>query len=236
VYSFIRDITPMPVGTNEAVVSCAAKAAVDLPDLGVVLVFSEKGTAANLASKYRPACPILVVTSSDEVVRHTNTVYAQYPYKLSAPASSADEAAAVKMALKHAVDTKICRPGATAVVISGVSSANADLAPKFGITVAPGVYQLPATTAGVQTVSLRATAISLSEVFSPEAPVRKTKIVCTMGPKCWDEDTLGALLDSGMGVARFNFSHGTHEARARAPPHGSTTPSNALRTSVVTLS
>ena len=62
-----------------------------------------------------------------------------------------------------------------------------------------------------KTVSLRATAISIDEVFSSEAPKRKTKIVCTMGPACWDEESVGQLLDAGMSVARFNFSHGDHE-------------------------
>jgi len=42
--------------------------------------------------------------------------------------------------------------------------------------------------------------------------LRKTKTVCTMGPKCWSEDGMRALLRAGMGVARFNFSHGTHAA------------------------
>ena len=82
VYSFIRDFTPHPVGTVEAVVSSAAKCAVDIPNLGCVVVFSETGIAANLASKYRPVCPIVVVTSSEVVVKRTNTVYAQYPFKV----------------------------------------------------------------------------------------------------------------------------------------------------------
>jgi pyruvate kinase len=34
---------------------------------------------------------------------------------------------------------------------------------------------------------------------------RKTKIVCTMGPKCWSEEGLAKLLDAGMNVARLNF-------------------------------
>ena len=39
---------------------------------------------------------------------------------------------------------------------------------------------------------------------------RKTKVVCTLGPACWSEEGLAALLDAGMNVARFNFSHGSH--------------------------
>ena len=41
--------------------------------------------------------------------------------------------------------------------------------------------------------------------------MRKTKIICTMGPSTDNVDVLRELARNGMNVARFNFSHGTHE-------------------------
>lgn len=41
--------------------------------------------------------------------------------------------------------------------------------------------------------------------------MRKTKIVCTIGPASESPETVRALLRAGMNVARLNFSHGTYE-------------------------
>ena len=44
--------------------------------------------------------------------------------------------------------------------------------------------------------------------------MRKTKIVCTLGPASSDERVMADMLRAGMDVARLNFSHGTHEMHA----------------------
>ena len=45
--------------------------------------------------------------------------------------------------------------------------------------------------------------------------MRKTKIVCTLGPTSETEEVIAAMADAGMNVARINFSHGTHEEHAK---------------------
>ena len=40
--------------------------------------------------------------------------------------------------------------------------------------------------------------------------MRKTKIICTLGPAVDDANLIRALIEGGMDAARFNFSHGNH--------------------------
>ena len=45
--------------------------------------------------------------------------------------------------------------------------------------------------------------------------MRKTKIVCTLGPSTDKEGILEQLIEEGMDVARFNFSHGDHDTHKK---------------------
>ena len=44
--------------------------------------------------------------------------------------------------------------------------------------------------------------------------MKKTKVICTMGPNTNDRELIKQLALSGMDIARFNFSHGDHEEQA----------------------
>ena len=45
--------------------------------------------------------------------------------------------------------------------------------------------------------------------------VKRTKIVCTLGPASDSEEVLTKLVENGLNVCRFNFSHGSHEEHKR---------------------
>src|SRR4051812_37088156 len=45
--------------------------------------------------------------------------------------------------------------------------------------------------------------------------MKRTKIVCTIGPSSWDYKTLKELARAGMDVARLNFSHGSYAEKGQ---------------------
>ena len=63
---------------------------------------------------------------------------------------------------------------------------------------------------------LRGSMITLEKIKAKTSTLeRRTKIVCTLGPASWSEQNIGILMDAGMNMARFNFSHGDHDAHGQ---------------------
>ena len=72
-------------------------------------------------------------------------------------------------------------------------------------------HQLPMTKPGLNGVCYF--------TVTPYILMRRTKIVCTIGPATSSPEKLEALVRAGMNMARLNFSHGAYEAHAQVFHH-----------------
>lgn len=52
---------------------------------------------------------------------------------------------------------------------------------------------------------------SLDTAYTPERNLRRTSIICTIGPKTNSVEAINRLRDAGLNVVRMNFSHGSYE-------------------------
>jgi hypothetical protein len=67
-----------PLGSIESVATCVGRAVLDCK-AALVVVVTKAGAASRFLSKYRPSVPVMVVTWSPAVARHTAGRFAQYP-------------------------------------------------------------------------------------------------------------------------------------------------------------
>ena len=189
---------------------------------GMLLVFSEGGELARMVSKYRPAVPVLVVTSNQELARRCQVSFGLYTMLLDKPVTSMKTIKDnVHDALVYAKETGLCSPGKEVVVcftsrVADMSQSSEAAERHMYITSCPGnldmskLGEMASRKEGAidtsKTLSLRSTVIDLPMLFESSKPVRKTKIIASLGTASNTEEKIAELLDAGMDVARFNMA------------------------------
>lgn len=123
--------------------STLAKTTVDMKP-GMVVAFSECGLTARLVAKYRPAVPVLIVTSNTALAKQCQIMFGLHVMQLPAPVKSMkDMKDAVHDALIYGSTTGLCVPGKEVVVMtsnrvttSGVNSIHPER--RVYVTTCPG--------------------------------------------------------------------------------------------------
>lgn len=114
-YKKLRSGAVPPVPIPDTIASSAVKTSWDL-EAKLILCLTETGNTARLVSKYRPACPILAVTSSEKVARQLTVCRAVVPYVVDSMKGT-DQI--INTALDFAKKLKLINDGDRVVLTSG---------------------------------------------------------------------------------------------------------------------
>ena len=114
-----------PVPTVESCAMAAVRASLDL-NASAIFVLSTSGESARLISKYRPVCPIIMITRNPSSSRYAHLYRGVYPFLF--PEAKPDFTKVnwqedvdrrIKWGLSHAIDLNILTEGETVVVVQG---------------------------------------------------------------------------------------------------------------------
>ncbi|GLI64206.1 hypothetical protein VaNZ11_007398 [Volvox africanus] len=216
----------MAVGFTEDTTPEAFKRVAKSLTVTLIVVLTENGRAANLISKYRPPCLVVVASNNAQVLRQASVSFGQVPLLLDSLEIESEDLA--ERSLERVRSLGLMPPSGhdcRMIVSRGRHTGSADTDPIVTV-VKPGGSGLkrrnwstgntlytpsgvPIQRPGVR--SLRSTRTNLPLITAPVKQGRATKVVCTMGPACWSEETMGKLLDAGMDIMRLCFSYGDHK-------------------------
>jgi pyruvate kinase len=186
------------------------KAALDVESPAIV-VLTKTGAAGRYICKYRPQASILMGSTQDQVIRQSNIMRGVKGIKTTA-GKTVDER--IDEVISQGTQLGLIKPGSPVVAVHG----------KDGDSNMVKMIQTAGDLAPVEKSGVDVATIRQGEMILPKDMLhlemeertvdtfnRKCKIVCTMGPSCWDVDKLVQMIDAGLNVARLNFSHGDHE-------------------------
>ncbi|KAG2439977.1 hypothetical protein HXX76_004095 [Chlamydomonas incerta] len=222
--NYLRNFTPKPMPTLECMCSSAVKAAVDMR-AALIAVITDTSAPVRALAKYRPGQAIVVVTTRTHVARQCNMNYGCVPLLLRSKDRDANLDKIVNKIVDFARTQKLAAfkagddQGDQLIIVQGPSNrtfaTEEDLAEMQFVTRIVGEEAAEVCAkfgySGADTIAYRSTKVGLDLICGPtDTRTRKTKVVCTLGPKCWSKEGLEMLVDTGLNVARFNFSHGSH--------------------------
>ncbi|KAI9270384.1 pyruvate kinase [Phascolomyces articulosus] len=85
-FNELRQLTALPTETTETV-ACAAVSAAHEQSAGAIIVLTTSGNSARLISKYKPQCPIIVVTRNPQTARQAHLYRGCFPFTYPKPSS-----------------------------------------------------------------------------------------------------------------------------------------------------
>ncbi|WVF67744.1 pyruvate kinase [Kwoniella sp. CBS 6097] len=120
----LRSLTTRPTETAETLALSAVAAAIE-QDAGAIIVLSTSGVSARLLSKYRPSCPIICVTRSQQTARQLHLSRGVYPVWYPEPRGVPSEKwqidvdNRIRYGLRNALNLGIVKPEATVMAVQG---------------------------------------------------------------------------------------------------------------------
>lgn len=123
-FNELRSLAPRPTATSETVAMAAVAASFEQQARAIV-VLSTSGATARLCSKYRPSCPVLMVTRNDKAARFSHLYRGVYPFIYDEPRAQdaeqwqRDVEKRLKWGMDQAHGLGILNKGETVIVIQG---------------------------------------------------------------------------------------------------------------------
>jgi pyruvate kinase len=118
----IKNFTPAPVSTAEAISASAVNTVLDL-QIDLVIVLTDTGNLARLVAKYRPSVPILACSVNNSVIRQLNVVRGIIGYKIPSYQGTDN---LLQLVIKYAKDINLCKAGHKVVTIHGSNEETPD--------------------------------------------------------------------------------------------------------------
>jgi pyruvate kinase len=122
-FNDIKNYTPVPVSTAEAVASAMCSAVLDQSDISLIIVLTESGKLARLVSKYRPEVQILACSINAHVVQQMNSMRGVIGFKL---ATFQGQENVIQQIIASAKQMNLAKPGSKIAVIHGTQEDTPD--------------------------------------------------------------------------------------------------------------